>query len=126
MINTPHALALAKRVRDHLTEHPEQHKQANFWRRTDCGTTACIAGWVAILDGVDLEIEPALSGPGASATTLATGEDISHYAGRVLGLTHGEIESLFYDIQDETAALTYLCELIAEAEAEAFTGGGIG
>lgn len=34
-----------------IEEHPEEHDQASYFARTACGTTACLAGVVVMLDG---------------------------------------------------------------------------
>jgi hypothetical protein len=35
----------------HIEKHPEQHDQGSWFARTPCGTVACLAGTVALLDG---------------------------------------------------------------------------
>lgn len=32
----------------HIEAHPEQHDQGVWLRKVDCGTAACLAGWVVI------------------------------------------------------------------------------
>lgn len=42
---------LLQRTMQHLLDHPEQHDQ-QVWV-SECGTTACFAGWALKLSGVD-------------------------------------------------------------------------
>jgi hypothetical protein len=35
----------------HIEAHPEEHDQNWWFRKRDCGTTACLAGTLALLDG---------------------------------------------------------------------------
>lgn len=114
-ITTPEQLALAKRVRDHVKAHPEQHDQTLwYFSEPTCGTTACIAGWTAVLDGA----QPIQDYAGESCL-VAIGDDqrsIPVYARKALGLTGSEAWQLFDGCSNDRA-LAYLGELIAAAEA---------
>jgi hypothetical protein len=65
-VTAPNA-ELAYRVLDHIDAHPEQHDQGDFVRKhgdaltisadaMPCGTTACFAGWTALLCGQVVEL----------------------------------------------------------------------
>jgi len=43
---------LAYQVLDHILAHPEMHDQGDWFRRTECGTVACFAGWATLLSGL--------------------------------------------------------------------------
>lgn len=40
---------LLKKVANHIKKHPEQLSMVDWVSDTDCGTTACIAGWTCLL-----------------------------------------------------------------------------
>lgn len=55
---------LAQAVLDHVTKHPEKHKQSTWVvggtaedyydpKINECGTTACLAGWTVLLNAPD-------------------------------------------------------------------------
>ena len=119
-ITTREQLALAKRVRNHVRARPEQHDQGHWYRRWNhcgiCGTTACIAGWTAILNGAELIVEQDWIGPVAEEVRTESGdaEFIIFYAQGALGLDFPEREYLFYAAEGE--AVAYLGDLIAAAE----------
>lgn len=107
-ITTPVQLALAKRVSAHLHAHPEQHDQYEYYTETECGTTACVAGWTAILDGAD-PIRRSYDEYGRAFS-------ISEYSQEALGLDDDEANALFHEIMDPVRARTYLEELIVAGE----------
>lgn len=49
LLYTESGRKLAAQILEHITAHPEQHDQVSFGEKNDCGTTACIAGWAALL-----------------------------------------------------------------------------
>lgn len=51
---------LAWRVLDHIDVDPESWNQGTWYRQTDCGTSACFAGWAVALAGhrIDVDSEP--------------------------------------------------------------------
>ncbi|WP_280371065.1 hypothetical protein [Nocardia wallacei] len=117
-ITTADQLALAKRVRDQIAAHPEQHDQTLYIKEgPDCGTVACIAGWTAHLHGAPL----LWHGQGVrSAGRVATGIDpvsIDYYAAHLLGLDSHEALRLFNPDIGEAEARARLEELIADGEA---------
>jgi hypothetical protein len=86
---------LAYRVLDHIDAHPEQHDQ-RVWieNRSECGTAACLAGWVCLLSGdrpdFDHEEDEACEvflGKGDSAMPVA------ERAASLLGIPYDEWES---------------------------------
>ena len=80
----------ARKALKYIEQHPEQHNQQT-WIRGDkpghCGTTMCVAGTVNFLkNGLD---------------AIHKG---SHSEGRLaLGLSSGEAEVLFYEMDEERA-----------------------
>jgi hypothetical protein len=36
-----------------IKDHPEKHDQRTWGYKSDCGTTACFAGWTAVLNGYE-------------------------------------------------------------------------
>lgn len=53
---------LASLVYRYVTAHPERLDQCVYFGESECGTTACIAGWTCLLAGLD----------GARRTTTGT------------------------------------------------------
>lgn len=50
-------IELMTKVRDHVVAHPEQHDQGTWARKTECGTTACAAGWTLLLGNPEVARE---------------------------------------------------------------------
>jgi hypothetical protein len=44
-------LPLLQKALDHIEAHPEEWDQESWGRQTACGTTACLAGHIALMDG---------------------------------------------------------------------------
>jgi hypothetical protein len=82
-------------VLEHIEQHPEQHDQGTWSMRTDCGTTACAAGWAVLLFAPD-ERFSYCSG-GAASQHLVSGEGIPDFARCLLGLNYAEHNALFYE-----------------------------
>lgn len=38
-----------------IEEHPEEHDQAEWGQTTECGTTFCAGGWIALLSGAEYD-----------------------------------------------------------------------
>lgn len=38
-----------------IEEHPEEHDQAEWAQTTECGTTFCAGGWIALLSGAEYD-----------------------------------------------------------------------
>lgn len=49
-VRTPNT-ELAYRVLDHIDAHPELWRQSSWLDESECGTTACFAGWAVLLSG---------------------------------------------------------------------------
>jgi hypothetical protein len=94
-------IELAKKVYEHITTRRELFKM-NTWiyidptadnpfdyKQSDCGTTACIAGWAAILSGYSPED--------------CECEEVASIAERELELTPKQSSSLFLDADEEKA-----------------------
>lgn len=98
-------IALARKVLDHVSNHPEVHDQGTFFDEAfpNCGTVACVAGWAVILNGE----HPMNLG----------GWKIGVRAQALLGLTDEQREALFFDTTSESHARDLLASYIAEAEA---------
>jgi hypothetical protein len=47
MINVP----LLQKALDHIEAHPEEWEQELWGKRQPCGTTACLAGHITLIDG---------------------------------------------------------------------------
>jgi hypothetical protein len=71
--------------------------QAHFMEEADCGTTCCIAGWVALHEGYKT-IPRAGGGVDGLEVVDARGNrhDISQVARKALGLTAGTANYLFW------------------------------
>lgn len=110
-------IPLARKVLEHIEAHPEEHNQAYFAGRNECGTTACIAGHTLLVSG-QYHLG-AFDGEEFEFIQSATGEYViaSDTAQEMLGLTQDQRETLFFSLQDEGEALDYLRSLIEVAEA---------
>lgn len=49
MTDTKPNAELAYRVLDHIDADPKSWNQTDWYRKTDCGTVACFAGWSILL-----------------------------------------------------------------------------
>jgi hypothetical protein len=121
MINTERLLD----VLTYITEHPERHNQEIWVERSDCGTTACLAGWTVMRHGDTIEWRPYPAVSIAGAVTIADtvtveGDpdtwDIPSRAAHLLGLNHTDAEYLFSPLN----TITDLWDI-----AEKLTGGAI-
>lgn len=88
---------LATQVRELIRMHPEQHVQ-HWWASDDnrlvtesCNTSACIAGWVAAVEGYTVN----------DIHSMETSMDV--WAAHRLGLSDEEREELFYTFDNEKA-----------------------
>lgn len=81
-------------------EHPGEHSQRHYFRRTACGTTACIAGRVVIQAGY----QPDFSVGGdidIFATRHGVGTGTAHgIAMRLLDLTDDQASQMFIGAQN--------------------------
>lgn len=109
----PYNTDLMLAVREQIREHPEQHDQAYWAQKKDCGTTLCIAGWAAVLSGRQVEwlddedvISVWLEGDEG-----LWGRMIPDAARELLGLDYMESIALFMQ-RDNAAALELLDRMI--------------
>jgi hypothetical protein len=120
--NTPTLnIDLAEKVLAQITEHPELHDQQYYGMRRDCGTTHCVAGWaIALSPGVEFTWRPWDDGFEIDGVSLPDyGVTDPEVAGReLLGLDLEAAEHLFLDL-DESEAIVFLRQLIADAKAVA-------
>ena len=90
---------LLRKALEYITEHPEEHDQSSWARRTPCGTTLCLAGTVAKLTGHDFswDVFPDL------AFSTTTGRLISEVAQDELRIDNVDAHLLFHgcDTVDE-------------------------
>jgi len=111
-------------VRDQVTMHPETHDQFMWARKTECGTTYCIAGWAAVLSGQQLLWELAGEAGDEEAGWIriigprgpTAGRSISTFARDELGLTPYEAGELFASDLSEDEALAKLDALIEKGK----------
>ena len=91
MISTESTRALATAVLDYIAAHPEKHDQREFIsdpdHKTGCGTTMCIAGTANWLTN------------GVRALAIDSEEE----ARKLLGLSFGEAEAVFYEMSNKRA-----------------------
>ena len=66
-----------------IIDHPEQHDQYRFVDMNICGTTACFAGWAALLSGW-------------SIARIRRVDSMYDAGAKLLGLTDDEASILFY------------------------------
>jgi hypothetical protein len=129
-------IAAARRLRAKLNDAPEQHDQG-VWGRLDtaagdseCGTTACAAGWTVLLERPDIAdafyiaVPTCDCGDCVDATTvrlenvvarMSPGYGVGGLAVSILGISHIEdaADLLFYNADDTFAVITLLDHLIA-------------
>lgn len=92
---------LLRRVLEHITAHPEEHDQARWAVRTDCGTAYCVAGHIVVMSGwqVDWSDGMAIRTDEMTHTCGVVGTDktIASVAAELLGVERGECDDgLFY------------------------------
>lgn len=103
---------LLVKVRQKIREHPDQHDQQHWARRTPCGTTYCIAGWAAMLSGAQLDWMEGVTDRAYADTVNGEAESIEAYAQRALGLS--DLECGIFDAS--AYALAMLDTLIEKGE----------
>lgn len=106
-----------REVMIHVTRHPER-LDMNHWgsKQTPCGTTACLAGWAMLLNGI-----PHRWGATGELHLVNLNDDIEEVAGEILGLNYNEC-GVFYasdeQLWPEVEALTE--GVVNRAEVEAY------
>ncbi len=88
---------------DYIRDHPQEHNQAVFAKRTECGTVACLAGHVALLNGDDL-LWPEHFGSSLYAAGVrlpdGTEQSIGERAAQLLGVNIEDEYALFYGAEN--------------------------
>jgi hypothetical protein len=99
----------------YIDEHPEQWNQASWGDRWSCGTTFCVAGVVALLDGAQL----AWSGMwcGEQRLRYADGKTPRAYACESLGLDDDRASQLFHAENSRQALAEMRDALAADPDA---------
>jgi hypothetical protein len=109
MSQQPYNVDLMLAIREQITTHPETHSQHLWARRTECGTTYCIAGWAAVLSGYSINwlLADHVDGEEISGQVVPVedgGADlIADAAQELLGLAYEERDGLFYEFSNPEA-----------------------
>ena len=121
---------LARKVMEFIREHRNQHNQSVWSSKrdvfdvqkgrylnsselaldTECGTTACFAGWACVLNGDLTYADEKVVVSGKRGEADAVLESIPQRAVDVLGLTANEAARLFY--ADDFDELEYRVEVV--------------
>jgi hypothetical protein len=104
----------------YIEAHPEQHNQGVWLSspvpKVDCGTAACLAGWVMLQEYPEAVFEQDRydHGPTYSKVREPYGEqmDVEATARKLLGLDHGQAGVLFAP-ENDLAALKRLRNVLA-------------
>jgi hypothetical protein len=103
---------LAYRVLDHIDAHPDQH----VWieQREDCGTAACLAGWVVLLAGDEPNFDP--DEPEACEVVIGGGTVllIKERAADLLGIEYNPDKFFGHELFDQHNTRQDLGRLVAE------------
>lgn len=107
------AMELAEKILEQIDRHPESHEQAHWGEKTECGTSACICGWAALINE-DAHYEPLFAGSTHDILVLnsGAGDDWINYGAKVLGLSVMDADRLFMNTNNEEAkeALKYIAK----------------
>jgi hypothetical protein len=106
-------------LRSTVLNHPREWDQSNWAKRTECGTTMCLAGWACTLAGREIDWNPGFDmtpeeylneyNALVSGTLLpsddfsVTSDYIASFAEEWLGLTLEEASDLFYAFSNDSA-----------------------
>lgn len=105
---------LMLQVREQITSNPETHDQDTWITKSECGTTACIAGWAVLFSSDESKLTWTTDVVGDEHCLFVTERYIKHVARDALGLTTWEAENLFFANPDY--ALTLLDRYIEEGK----------
>lgn len=124
------AKQLSGRVEDQIRFHPETHYQKTWGSKTECGSTACAAGWACELSGHTLiynygDISHYCSAPDYLSAWRKLGwtsddgnlVDPGFVAKKLLGLNEHEAEWLFWEERTQEEVLAGL-QAIRKGDAE--------
>lgn len=64
---------LLRRVLEHVTAHPDEHNQAHWAVRSDCGTAYCVAGHAVVMSGYAPDWSAAFGATATVAGVSTTG-----------------------------------------------------
>lgn len=105
------AMELAEKIHDQIDRHPESHEQAHWGEKNECGTSACICGWAALMNG-DAHYEPLFLGVDILVLNDDAGDDWINYGAKVLGLNELDADKLFMETSNTQAkeALKYIAK----------------
>jgi hypothetical protein len=84
-------LDLLDETLDYIETHQDEWDQSSWASRTECGTTCCFAGTVAVLTGHELRWDER----NHSTYHVTSGHSIEQVAREALGLTNIEADRLF-------------------------------
>lgn len=108
---------LLRQVMAQIEAHPETWNQGNWFRRSDCGTTACFAGWTCQLTGWEPVYEdedmPVTGHVERKGAIPALHPHVHEVAVKELGITVAEASRLFFAPTD-FATLQDLVEQIID------------
>jgi hypothetical protein len=82
-----------------ILDNPEQHDQMSFVDENACGTTACFAGWAALLSGW-------------SVRQIRLANCMYSVGAKLLGLTDDEASILFYSSNSRAALELMVRDLV--------------
>jgi hypothetical protein len=98
---------LMREVLAQVTSHPEEWSQSTWGKKTECGTTFCIAGWACILSGwkpAELASGPYPIGSGIDLVEKdGVTRHIEILGAELLELDSNQAEALFYETDNEDA-----------------------
>lgn len=106
----------ARKVLEHLVAHPEEHDQNFYGQRLPCGTTACIAGTVLLMDpDADVRWEQDMRDMISASVNGGDHQEPDEAAAELLGLSRTDSDHLFFTM-DKTKAITTFAAWISAAE----------
>lgn len=104
----------------HIEAHPEQHDQGVWLRKVDCGTAACLAGWVVIQEYPEagfVRDRYDIGNTYSRVDILPEGEAplVDEVASQLLGITSDQADALF-DESNTIGHLRAMRDLLAADE----------
>lgn len=107
-------IELMTKVRDHVVAHPEQHDQSMWAVKTECGTTACAAGWTLLLGNPEVAREYADEEVFTFAGVVRRlyGRSVVGAAVDLLGIDMSQADMLFVQAVTREGAVAVMNELI--------------
>jgi len=117
--------ALGRKILDHITANRDQFDMSDYGFSSECGTTACIAGWAMLLSGYQVDANGSWSSPD---DTPVHGGYLSAEARALLGLDDAEYygdsfePSTLFGEADEDRAIKRFRAIVEASEAEVARG----